>query len=124
MLFRSRDLEAALAGTPPRVLLRLSERIDPQVWPAGFRALAPESVDLLARAGVVLVGVDTPSVDPETSKALPAHRACLRAGMRILENLVLDDVTPGDYELIALPLKLANLDAAPVRAILRRLPPS
>ena len=74
-------------------------------------------------AGVVLVGVDTPSVDPETSKALPAHRTCLAAGMMILENLVLDQVEPGDYELVALPLKLVSLDASPVRAILRPLPP-
>jgi len=117
------DLEAAMGAIPPRVLLRLSERSDPHVWPTGFRALAPESIERLARAGVVLVGVDTPSVDPETSKALPAHRACLAAGMMILENLVLDHVVPGDYELVALPLKLVSLDASPVRAILRPLPP-
>jgi len=114
------DIAAALAGAPPRILLRLMDRLDPKVWPTGFRALAPETVDLLASQGVRLVGIDTPSVDPETSKTLAAHHACRAADMRILENLVLSHVEPGDYELIALPLKFENLDASPVRAVLRR----
>jgi arylformamidase len=46
---------------------------------------------------------------------------CRQHDIRIVENLVLADVKPGDYELIALPLKLWGLDAAPVRAVLRRL---
>ena len=53
---------------------------------------------------------------------MDAHHAVRRHGMAILEGLVLDDVAAGDYELIALPLKLMALDAAPVRAVLRRLP--
>ena len=114
----------ALEGAPTRILLRLVESCDPKRWPSGFRALAPETVELLAARGVVLVGIDTPSVDPETSKDLPSHMACRRAGMRILENLVLAHVAPGDYELIALPLKFDNLDASPVRAVLRTLQPS
>jgi arylformamidase len=118
------DIEAKLAGVPPRVLLRLANRPDPKIWPTGFRALSAGTVELLASRGVVLVGIDTPSVDPETSKSLEAHNACRIAHMRILENLVLAHVEPGDYELIALPLKLENLDASPVRAVLRRLQPS
>lgn len=114
------EIAAALDGAPPRILLRLMDRLDPKVWPSGFRALAADTVELLAARGALLVGIDTPSVDPETSKTLAAHHACRRADMRILENLVLADVEPGDYELIALPLLLANLDAAPVRAVLRR----
>ncbi len=119
-LCEPQEIAAALAGAPPRILLRLMEKPDPEAWPTGFRALAPETVELLAAQGVVLVGIDTPSVDPETSKALASHHACRRADMRILENLVLAHVEPGDYELIALPLKFANLDASPVRAVLRR----
>ena len=76
--------------------------------------MPPATVELLAARGVRLVGIDTPSVDPETSKDLPSHKAALRADMRILENLVLAHVEPGDYELIALPLRFANLDASPV----------
>ena len=90
-------------------------------WPAGFRALVPETVECLAETGTRLIGVDVPSVDPESSKELPSHMACRRHDIRIIENLVLADVMPGDYELIALPLRLKGLDAAPVRAVLRRL---
>jgi arylformamidase len=114
------EIAAALDGAPPRVLLRLMDRLDPMVWPSGFRALAVETVERLAVCGVRLIGVDVPSVDPETSKELPSHMACHRHDIRIVENLLLADVAPGDYELIALPLKLQGLDAAPVRAVLRR----
>jgi arylformamidase len=115
------DVAATLQGAPPRILLRLGNESDPKKWPTGFRAVSPDLVELLAARGVTLVGIDTPSVDPETSKTLDAHMACRKADMRILENLVLSHVEPGDYELIALPLKLENLDASPVRAVLRRL---
>jgi arylformamidase len=114
------EIAAALGGAPPRLLFRLMDRLDPMVWPAGFRALAPEAVKRLALGGTRLIGVDVPSVDPETSKDLPSHMVCRAHDLRIIENLVLADVEPGDYELIALPLKLAGLDAAPVRAVLRR----
>lgn len=115
------EIEAALVGCPSRVLLRLADAIDPMVWPAGFRALAPETMELLAERHVKLVGVDVPSVDPDTSKDLPSHRVAQRKDLRILENLVLSGVKTGDYELIALPIRLEGLDAAPVRAILRSL---
>jgi arylformamidase len=114
------EIVESLRGAPPRILLRLAENADPKQWPSGFRALAPETVELLAARGVTLVGIDTPSIDPETSKTLDSHEACRRADMRILENLVLAHVAPGDYELIALPLKFDNLDASPVRAVLRK----
>ena len=68
--------------------------------------------------GVVLVGLDTPSVDPFASKALESHQALLRTGMRNLEGLVLEGVPEGRYTLIALPLPLAGADASPVRAVL------
>lgn len=115
------DIADKLDSAPPRILLRLAETTDPNRWPTGFRALSSDVIELLATRDVVLVGIDTPSVDPETSKDLPAHRAALRADMRILENLVLAHVAPGDYELLALPVNLAGLDAAPVRAVLRTL---
>ena len=114
------EIAAALDGAPPRLLFRLMDRLDPMVWPSGFRALAADAVERLALRGTRLIGVDVPSVDPETSKDLPSHMACNRHDMRIVENLVLADVVPGDYELIALPLKLQGLDAAPLRAVLRR----
>jgi len=120
-LCRFEEIESALDGAPPRLLFRLMEGGDHFTWPAGFRALAPETVERLAETGIRLIGVDVPSVDPETSKALPSHMACRRHDIRIIENLELAGVIPGDYELIALPLRLKGLDAAPVRAVLRRL---
>ena len=68
-----------------------------------------------------LVGIDTASIDPADSKTLDSHQVIRRRGLRVLENLVLDDVPEGDYELIALPLKLMTADASPVRAVLREL---
>ncbi|MGB8840453.1 MAG: arylformamidase [Aliidongia sp.] len=120
---RPEDIADALgAYPPPRILLRTAERAAVTYWDSGFTAVAAATIDLLAGLGVVLIGIDTPSIDPEQSKTLDAHRAVHRHGLSILEGLVLDAVPPGDYELIALPLRLAELDAAPVRAILRDLP--
>ena len=72
--------------------------------------------------GAILVGTDAPSLDPQDSKTLDAHHAVRAGGMAILEGIVLDEVPEGDYELVALPLKFAGMDASPVRAILRQLP--
>ena len=121
LLCRFEEIESALDRAPPRLLFRLMEGDDHFSWPTGFRALAPEAVERLAQAGIRLIGVDVPSVDPETSKELPSHMACRRHDIRIVENLMLGGVMPGDYELIALPLRLKGLDAAPVRAVLRQL---
>ncbi|MEC8734312.1 MAG: hypothetical protein VXX86_05020, partial [Planctomycetota bacterium] len=66
-----------------------------------------------------LVGIDTPSVDPQESKDLPTHARFLEHDLAILEGLLLGDVPAGNYELIALPLPLEGFDASPVRAILR-----
>ena len=114
-------LGEALRDCPPRVLLRTAARAATTAWSSDFAAVSPAAIDALHAAGVILVGVDTPSLDPETSKTLDAHMAVRRAGMAILECLVLDDVPAGDYELIALPLKLMHLDASPLRAVLRAL---
>jgi arylformamidase len=119
-LCRFEEIASALDGAPPRLLFRLMDQLDPMLWPTGFRALAAEAIEQMAARGTRLIGVDVPSVDPETSKDLPSHMACNRHDIRIVENLMLADVAPGDYELIALPLKLQGLDAAPLRAVLRR----
>ena len=116
------DMLAAALSTPvERVLLRTYASFPHAVWDAEHMAVAADSIRLLADHGVQLIGMDGPSLDPQTSKTMDAHLAVKAAGMAILEGLVLDDVAAGDYELIALPLKLAGLDAAPVRAILRAL---
>jgi len=111
-----------LAGCPPRVLIRTYDRAPQTVWDSQFRPVQAETIDLLAASGVKLIGVDTASLDPETSKTMDAHHRIFAHSMAILEGLILDEVAEGDYELIALPLKLTTLDASPVRAILRALP--
>lgn len=116
-----RHVAEALAGdVPERVLVRTYER-QPTTWDPDFTAIAPEVVEGLGALGARLVGTDAASLDPAESKTLDAHRAAYASGLAILENLRLDDVPAGDYELIALPLKLAGVDAAPVRAALREL---
>ena len=90
-------------------------------WSDDFASFAPETIDILHQQGVVLIGIDTPSIDPAASKSLESHQRIRQYDMRVLENLVLDEVPEGDYELIALPLKWTRADASPVRAILRSL---
>lgn len=109
-------------GGARRVLLRTFDRFPHDRWVSDFTAIAPATIAHLAAAGVVLIGTDAPSLDPENSQEMAAHQAVLAADMRILEGLVLDDVPPGPYELIALPLPIAGGDASPVRAVLRELP--
>lgn len=117
------DLVPALSGVS-RVLFKTAGSAGaPAAWPPSFIALEPETAASLADAGVVLVGVDTPSVDPADSEDLPAHRALLGRGVVVLENLWLGEVAAGDYELIALPLRLVGADGSPVRAVLRSLEP-
>jgi arylformamidase len=113
-------LEHAIAGVPPRVLVRTC-RTAPKTWSAAFAAFAPDTIAWLASLGVTLVGIDSQSVDPADSKTLDSHQQLLAHNLRVLENLVLDEVDAGDYELIALPLKLTEACASPVRAVLRSL---
>jgi arylformamidase len=115
-------LAHAQQALPPRVLVRTCERAAVQ-WVDDFAAFAPQTIDWLAARGVRLIGIDTASVDPAQSKTLDAHQRLRAHDLRVLENLVLDGVPEGDYELIALPLKLVEADASPVRAVLRELPP-
>ncbi|MFN0132811.1 MAG: FAD-dependent monooxygenase [Phycisphaerales bacterium] len=104
-----------------RVLIRTGTFPDVRRWNADFAGLSVELVDALAARGVITIGIDTPSVDVQESKDLPAHHAILRHGIAILEGLVLAGVEAGEYELIALPLRLMEFDASPVRAVLRRI---
>lgn len=124
-LIEPHHVEAKLGGdretTPPRLLLKTGSVADRKTFPQRFSALSPELAGWLGDHGVLLVGLDTPSVDPFDSKTLDAHHALFRGGVAILEGLVLDGVPAGEYELIALPLKMAGLDASPVRAVLRTL---
>lgn len=121
-LIEWRHLEHAVDDLPPRVLVRTCRQAPLERFDADLTAYAPETIERLADLGAVLVGIDTASIDPADSKCLASHQVIRRRGLRVLENLVLDAVPEGDYELIALPLKLMTADASPVRAVLRALP--
>ena len=122
-----RDLHAAeLRGRLPpdteRLLLRTGASIAGGAFPEDWPALTAECAAELAAAGLRLLGVDCPSVDRRASTTLRTHHALFDGGAVVLENLDLHLVPDGEYELVAYPLKLADLDAAPVRAVLRELP--
>jgi arylformamidase len=109
------------APLPPRLLVRTYRQAPVDRWDPALAAYAPHTIEALADLGVLLVGIDSASVDPADSKTLDSHQVLRRRALRVLENLLLDDVPEGDYELIALPLNWACADASPVRAVLREL---
>ncbi len=102
----------------PRILLDTVSFQNPERWNSDFNSLSPELIEYLADHGVSLVGLDTPSVDPEKAKDLISHQALYRRDLCVLEGLLLKDVPEGIYTLIALPLPIENGDASPVRAVL------
>lgn len=102
-----------------RVLLKTDPQRNSAVFPKDYTVLHPDVGPYLKKKGIMLIGIDAPSVDPVDSKLLHAHHALSNNGIYILENLLLNDVEAGLYELIALPLKLVGADGSPVRAVIR-----
>lgn len=121
-MIRVADLEPLDLTGVERLLVRTGSCPDYTRFNPDFTAFAPEAITYLAGKGIRLIGTDAHSMDPMESHALPAHHACGENDILILENLNLEAIAPGDYELIALPLKLVGLDGSPVRAVLRALP--
>lgn len=115
---RVRVADVTTPITAPRVLIHTGSFPDSENWNSDFNALSAELVDFLHSKGVVLVGIDTPSIDLQEDKQLQSHQAVARHDMAILEGVVLTDVKVGTYTLCALPLRLENADASPVRAVL------
>lgn len=115
---------ACLAGKldgVERVVLRTKSTHDHTAFDPAFTALGPAAAQVLVDAGLRLVGIDVPSMDHATCRDLGAHHVLRSGRLGLLENLDLSGVPPGDYELIALPLKIVGADASPVRAVLRDL---
>lgn len=120
-----RILPYDLGGKPiteARVLLKTGTYPDPRHFNEDFASLSPQLVEWFHEAGVITIGIDTPSVDPFESKDLEAHQALAHFDIANLEGLVLDGVPEGRYELIALPLRISGADGSPVRAVLRTIP--
>jgi arylformamidase len=101
-----------------RILLRTGQSIAGGVFPEAWPVLSAGAIRALTDAGMRLLGVDAPSVDARDSRTLENHHALFASGASILENLELTAVSPGHYQLTAYPLRVAGLDAAPVRAVL------
>ncbi|MEN2768203.1 arylformamidase [Ornithinibacillus xuwenensis] len=115
-VLESYDLEGV-----QRLLLHTSLPNNPKSFPKQLPILDPSIAPYLQLKGIFLLGVDMPSVDPVDSKTLDTHHALEKHGVHILENLMLDHVAFGEYELIALPLKIVGADGSPVRAVIRPL---
>ena len=117
----SSDLPRGWTPSTTRVLLRTDSHPLEGAIDGRFAGLSAELVNWLADRGVELIGIDTPSVDVFNSGDHPAHHAVLGRGLIAIEGLWLERVEPGAYHLIALPILLQGAEAAPVRAILKRL---
>ena len=113
--------QLALSGDVERLLLRTGRTIAAGRFPERWPVLSERCARELLGRGLRLLGVDAPSVDERESKTLEVHRMIFSGNACVLENLDLRRVSPGEYELIAPPLKLMGLDAAPVRAVLRSI---
>ena len=113
-------LNSALDGRrlPERLLIRTGRSVASGTFPEEWPTLTSEAAAWLARGGLRLLGVDAPSVDPRTAKALAVHHALFDGGAWVLENLQLADVPEGEYHLTAFPVLVSGADAAPVRAVL------
>ncbi|MBS4224256.1 arylformamidase [Lederbergia citrea] len=115
------ELESLQLDGVERLLLRMTNRRNPNEFPKQFTHLRADIGPFLQEKGVRLLGVDSPSVDPVDSKVMSAHHSLNDNGVFILENIVLEGVEPGDYELIALPLAIHGADGSPVRAVIKPL---
>lgn len=117
---RARLAARGIGARPPgRLLVATGAPYDGRAFPERVPAVEPATARWLALSGVRLLGVDVPSVDPLDSKALEAHHALLGSGVAILENLALGGLPEGEYDLVALPLRIVGGDASPVRAVVR-----
>ena len=118
---RFEDLRRRLGGSAQieRLLLRTGRTIAAGTFPESWPALTEDCARSLLGAGLRLLGVDAPSVDRRESTTLAVHHMLFSGGACNLENLDLRRVQPGAYELLAPPLRIMALDAAPVRAVLR-----
>lgn len=113
------DIEPLFAGQPTeRLILRTGATIASGTFPDHWATLSESCVRVLLGLGLRLLGVDAPSVDARDSKSLAVHKMLFSGNAFILENLDLRRTPPGPYDIMAFPIKMMSLDAAPVRAIL------
>lgn len=112
------------AQIPPRTRRVLFKTRNSELWAEGesdfqsdFVGLSEDGAEYLVRRGVKLVGMDYLSIAP-FKNSRPTHERLLEAGVVVVEGLKLTEVEQGRYTIYCLPLKIANSDGAPARAIL------
>ncbi|WP_342567107.1 arylformamidase [Psychrobacillus sp. FSL K6-4046] len=115
------ELEGFHLDGTKRLLLKTKKVTNVEQFPSSIPLLRENIGEFLQEKGIFLLGLDIPSVDDIESKELPIHHTLYQHGVNIIENLYLQDVAEGEYELIALPLKIVGADGSPVRAVLRAL---
>jgi len=103
-----------------RILMRTNSWNSHSSWKKRFKTVSPYLIDYLSKKKVIMVGMDTPSVDSTNSKSLKTHKTIFQNNISILECLSLSFVRAGMYSIIAFPLKILDGDASPVRAILTK----
>ncbi len=116
--------EATRGKPPPRLLFKtLNSQQDywHEPWNPDFVYIREDAAGWCVDKGVLLIGLDYLTIDPPSEPTFPAHLALLGAGTVILENINLRHITPGEYELIAAPVNLQQVDGAWTRALLREL---
>lgn len=112
-------IEPAIAGHRlERLILKTGCSIACGSFPDEWPTLSESCARTILGLGLKLLGVDAPSVDAKESKSLAVHKMLFSGNSFILENLDLRRTPSGAYDLMAFPIKVMALDAAPVRAVL------
>lgn len=79
--------------------------------------LTEEAANILADAGVALVGIDSHNIDDIRGDARPVHSRLLGDGIPIVEHLTgLDRLPDAGFSFHAAPIKLEGVGTFPVRA--------
>jgi arylformamidase len=112
------QLARRLPPSCERLLIKTSQ--NKQLAPRPTAWLEPEAARFLVEKGVRLLGIDSPSVDSLDAEPARAHQILLEKEIVIVENLALQAVSAGACDMICLPLKLAGLEGAPARVVLRK----
>lgn len=124
-LIRIEELQPYHPGQGDRLLFKTANS---RLWKthrfqSDYVHIPPETARYLAESRVRTIGVDYLSVGHGESGGAKTHFTLLKAGVWIIEGLNLEQVAPGDYELICLPIRILDSDGAPARAVLKSLSP-
>lgn len=114
------DLEALDIRKDDIVLLktRNSDLLKNSNFDQSFAYVTPGAARYLADIGIRTLGFDYLSVEKFSSTLSETHHSLLSAGIVIIEGLALADIEPGEYEIIALPIKIKNGNGSPARVVL------